>query len=124
MSLQKLEQAKKALEQAKQRATDIQVELKSARQQYQRAAEEAKLEHGTDSLPELRKKLAALEASNDTAVSEFCRYVAEFERHVSAVESALANPAALAAFLASLPPEKTEIQVTRPVAMSADEEDI
>lgn len=121
---QKLEHAKKVLEQAKQRATDIQVELKSARQQYQRAAEEALREHGTDSLPKLREKLTALEQSNETAVTEFCRYVAEYERHVSAVEAALANPAAMAAFLASLPPEKTESPVTRPAVMTAEEEDI
>lgn len=125
-SLQKLEQCKQNLEQLKARRTKLQVQLESARQQYQAAAEEARQEHGTDSLPRLKAKLAAMESDNEKAATEFIRAVTEFEGYISKIEQALANPEALSALLASLPAQAPQAPDPSPSSLPAafSEEDI
>lgn len=118
-AIQKLEQYKQTLEQVKARRTQIQIKLESARQQYQAAAEEAKAEHGTDSLPRLTAKLAQMEANNEEAAQAFVTAVDEFNNYITQIEQALTSPDAMTEWLAKQPTALTPAAQSTAVKPSA-----
>lgn len=103
-ALEKLEQAKQRVERASTARQRIQVKLEAARQQYAEAVREAETAYGTADLDKLRALLMKQEADNAKAVEEFVSAVDDFERFISRIETALADPEAMSALLASMPP--------------------
>lgn len=113
-ALEKLEQAKQRVERANTARQRIQVKLEAARQQYAEAVREAETAYGTADLDKLRALLMKQEADNAKAVEEFVSAVDDFERFISRIETALADPEAMSALLASMPPVAPEPVVAAP----------
>lgn len=102
-ALEQLEQSKQRVERANTRRQRIQVQLEAARQQYAEAVKEAEAAYGTADLVQLRALLAQQEADNEKAILEFVRAVDDFERFITRIETALADPQAMTALLESMP---------------------
>lgn len=123
--VQQLEQANQKLEHAKARRQRIQVQLEAARQQHAAATAEATEKYGTANVSELERKLAQLEGENASAVQAFTRAVDEFERYITQLETALANPEAMAKMLDSIGSDADQRADQQPPAavVSANVED-
>lgn len=115
-ALEKLEQAKQRVERANTARQRIQVKLEAARQQYAEAVREAETAYGTADLDKLRALLMKQEADNAKAVEEFVSAVDDFERFISRIETALADPEAMSALLASMPTVAVEPVAAAPAA--------
>lgn len=81
-----LDESKKKLEVLTQRRTRIQVELETARRQFQEACDEAKKEFGTSDLGELRELYRTREAENNTKALDFAMAVEEAEAQLHEIE--------------------------------------
>ena len=102
-ALEKLEQATQRVASANTRRLRIQVQLEAARQQYAEAVKEAEAAYGTADLNKLREILTKQEADNAQAVGEFVKAVDDFERFITRIEQALADPEAMSTLLAAMP---------------------
>jgi chromosome segregation ATPase len=101
-ALELLETQKKRLEQLNGRRQKIQVTVEAARQQYDQAVQESVAEHETADLADLRAKLVKLETENTNVLAEFVQAVDQYEAFIVRIESALSDPEAMSALLASL----------------------
>lgn len=120
-ALAQLEQQKKRIEQLSARRTRLQVQLETAREQYNAASQEAIKNYGTADLNELRTMLQNQIAANNAAVKNYLEAVDEFERFISRIEDALTNPEALTALVASMPnSDQTPDQTALPPVLISD----
>lgn len=85
-----------------ERRNNVQIQLESARQQYQAAVAEAQSAFGTADLDELRAKLTEAEQANAKAVADFIVALDKFEELVARMEKALSDPEALQEMLLEL----------------------
>lgn len=85
-----------------ERRNNVQIQLESARQQYQAAVAEAQGAFGTADLAELRAKLTEAEQANAKAVADFIIALDKFEALVERMEKALSDPEALQEMLLEL----------------------
>lgn len=96
------EEHNRRVNQLNERRQAVQVQLETARQQYDLAVADAKAAFGTADLDELRAKLAAAEQANAKAVSDFITALDTFEELVARMEKALSDPEALQEMLLEL----------------------
>lgn len=96
------EQQNRRIEDLNKRRNAVQVQLESARQQYEQAVSDAKAAYGTADLDELRAQLRAAEEANASAVAEFITALDTYEALVTRMERALSDPEALNEMLLEL----------------------
>lgn len=96
---QRLEQLKQHADVLTTRATRAQVQLETARKQYDEAVAEAQRDFKTSDLSALRAQLASAEAENAKSVEAYAQAVDEFEKYLVRIETALTDPEAMAALV-------------------------
>lgn len=118
--LEQLEQGKQRADRANVRRNQIQAKLEATRQLFAEAQREAETlvaerrEKGVHvdlleverevGLDLLRELLTREESENAAATASYLHAVDQYERHIATIEEALANPEAMAALIATLPP--------------------
>lgn len=125
--VQRLEQLKQRVNTAATRATRVQVQLETARQQHAEAIKEAQRDYQTSDLDELRTKLVSAETENTRAVNDFELAVEEFEKFVTRIEAALADPEKMAELVETISAQRAPVAAPAPapaLAMADAAEDI
>lgn len=87
-----LDAVSRRVHESNRRRTAIQVQLESARQQFDQASREAIAEFGTANLDELRSKVREWEAKNAQALADCIQALDTCDALMTRVEAALANP--------------------------------
>ncbi|MEX3984258.1 hypothetical protein AB4Y45_35465 [Paraburkholderia sp. EG287A] len=97
-----LETQQRRLEGLNARRQKIQVTVEAARQQYEQAVQESTSEHKTADLDQLRSTLVSLEAENANVLAQFVQAVDKYEAFIVRIETAMNDPEAMSALIASL----------------------